>query len=166
MGKNPSFLSQVFWDITKRLTFIFRQISRDLNLDLTNTKAECQVFSAKLQFFAEKFIYFSESNASTRKHSNLTKGEWWSDETTSYNSTEWETLIFTRIETENRRLDVFKCMPVISYQSTYRHSCVSGYIYWWLKQIITRNISLTGQLRYSLFFSPNWLLTQPLDQAF
>ena len=75
MGKNPSFLSQVFGDITKRLTFIFRQMSRDLNLDLTNTKAECQVFFAKLQFFAEKFIYFSESNASTRKHSNLTKEE-------------------------------------------------------------------------------------------
>lgn len=155
-GKKPVFITE----ITKKL--IGSLLGK---FDLSHTAVTSGIFPTIFREKVHKFLRIL--NASKRKHTYLTNEKWWFDET-SYNSTKWETLIPTRIETEISRSS--ECLQLyvsyFSYQSTYRtyrlHSTsifliteqfnvstffaacfvrAGMYIYWWLKRRIVIKIT-------------------------
>ena len=131
-----------------------RFIVSQFDLQTPRPRRHARNFSLSYNF-AEKCVYFSESNASKRKLTNLITEKWLFDET-SYNSTKWETLIVSRIETEistsSECLQVYVSMwdmlPITISASLHMHSfnnwnastffqsasSLRMYIYWWPKR--------------------------------
>ena len=146
-GKKPVFMTE----ITKK---VIGSLLVKFDLQTPRPRRHARNFSLSYNF-AEKCVYFSESNASKRKLTNLITEKWLFDET-SYNSTKWETLIVSRIETEistsseclQLYVSMWDMLPITLSASLHMHSfnnwnastffqsasSLRIYIYWWPKR--------------------------------
>lgn len=146
-GKKPVFMTE----ITKK---VIGSLLVKFDLQTPRPRRHARNFSLSYNF-AEKCVYFSESNASKRKLTNLITEKWLFDET-SYNSTKWETLIVSRIETEistsseclQLYVSMWDMLPRTISASLHMHSfnnwnastffqsasSLRMYIYWWPKR--------------------------------